>query len=100
MNGHMTKYTFKMVSRDDGRDSMEDDDIYLEVYNNEGEQEALRRAKYQNTKNKWRSKMILVKTEQNKTAYEHTHSRKNSSPSPDEGPSVWYRSPQIGLRIQ
>lgn len=100
MKGYMTKYTFKMVSRDDGRDSMEEDGIYLEIYNNEGEEEALRRAKYQNKKQKWRSKMVLVKTEQNKTAYEHVHSRKNTEPSPDEGHSVWYRSPQISLRIQ
>lgn len=79
---------------------MEEDGVYLEVFNNDGEQEALRRAKYQNTKNKWRSKMILVSTEQNKTGYEHLHIRKNSLPDPEEGPSVWYRTPMFVIRVQ
>lgn len=99
MNGSMTRYTYKMVSREDGRDSLEDG-IYLEVYNNEGETEALRRAKYQDTKNKWRSKMVLIKTEENTTAWEHVHTRRGTSPEVDEGNSVWYRNPTFSLRIQ
>ena len=96
MNGFIKKYTVKMVSRENGIDSM-DEDVYLTIYNNDGEQEVLRRAKYQNKKNKWRSRVEIVKVEENQTAYSHV---KNWTPREDEGPSIWYHSPAISLRIQ